>query len=65
MSIFREGGFWLSCRASVEWLSDAGDMAVAYFMAPAPSLFHNAYRNNVSQITGNVPRRFLDPKPFA
>jgi uncharacterized membrane protein YphA (DoxX/SURF4 family) len=39
MSIFREGGFWLSCRASVEWLSDAGDMAVAYFMAHAPKSF--------------------------
>jgi N,N-dimethylformamidase len=34
-------------------------------IAWAGSLFHNAYRNNVSKITGNVPRRFLDPKPFA
>ena len=31
----------------------------------AGSLFHNEYRNNVSQITGNVLRRFLDSKPFA
>jgi len=28
------------------------------------SLFHNAYRNNVSQITLNVVKRFIDPKPF-
>jgi N,N-dimethylformamidase len=28
------------------------------------SLSHNAYRNNVSTITGNVLRRFLDPEPL-
>ena len=28
------------------------------------SLAHNAYDNNVAQITGNVLRRFLDPEPF-
>ena len=29
------------------------------------SLSHNRYDNNVSRITGNVLRRFLDPTPFA
>ena len=29
------------------------------------SLSHNGYANNVSRITGNVLRRFLDPQPFA
>jgi N,N-dimethylformamidase len=28
------------------------------------SLSHNGYQNNVSRITGNVLRRFRDPKPF-
>lgn len=28
------------------------------------SLAHDDYRDNVSQITQNVLRRFLDPKPF-
>ncbi|SFO16550.1 N,N-dimethylformamidase [Variovorax sp. PDC80] len=28
------------------------------------SLSHNGYDNNVSRITGNVLRRFLDPAPF-
>jgi len=29
------------------------------------SLSHNGYDNNVSKITANVLKRFLDPKPFA
>ena len=29
------------------------------------SLSHNGYDNNVSRITGNVLKRFLDPEPFA
>jgi N,N-dimethylformamidase len=33
-------------------------------MAWAGSLFHNEYDNNVSHITENVLRRFLDPTPF-
>jgi N,N-dimethylformamidase len=28
------------------------------------SLSHNGYDNNVSRITGNVLKRFLDPHPF-
>jgi N,N-dimethylformamidase beta subunit-like protein len=28
------------------------------------ALSHNGYDNNVSRLTGNVLRRFLDPKPF-
>ena len=28
------------------------------------SLSHNGYKNNVSRITGNVLRRFLDPAPL-
>ncbi len=28
------------------------------------SLAHNNYKNNVSKITGNVLRRFMDPKPL-
>jgi len=34
-------------------------------IAWAGSLSHNRYRNNVSQITGNVLRRFLDPEAFS
>lgn len=30
----------------------------------AASLAHNGYDNNVSRITGNVLRRFIDPQPF-
>jgi N,N-dimethylformamidase len=33
-------------------------------IAWAGSLSHNNYQNNVSLITGNVVRRFLDEKPF-
>jgi len=29
------------------------------------SLAHNGYDNNVSRMTGNVLRRFVDPAPFA
>jgi N,N-dimethylformamidase len=28
------------------------------------SLSWNGYDNNVSRLTGNVLRRFLDPRPF-
>jgi N,N-dimethylformamidase len=28
------------------------------------ALSHNAYDNNVSRLTGNVLRRFIDPRPF-
>jgi len=31
----------------------------------AASLAHENYQNNVSHITANVLRRFLDPQPFA
>ena len=30
----------------------------------AGSLAHNGYNNNISRITENVVRRFLDPKPL-
>jgi len=30
----------------------------------AASLCHNGYDNNVARITGNVLRRFVDPRPF-
>jgi N,N-dimethylformamidase len=30
----------------------------------AASLAHNGYDNNVSRMTGNVLRRFLDPQPL-
>jgi N,N-dimethylformamidase len=33
-------------------------------IAWASSLAHNGYENNVARITGNVLRRFLEPKPF-
>jgi len=33
-------------------------------IAWAGSLSHDDYRNNVSRITGNVVKRFLDPAPF-
>ena len=34
-------------------------------IAWAGSLAHDGYRNDVSRITRNVLRRFLDPAPFA
>lgn len=40
----------LFCTSSIAWCG---------------SLSHNGYENNVSKITGNVLRRFLDPTPFA
>ncbi len=33
-------------------------------IAWAGSLWHRGYDNNVSRITGNVLRRFKDPKPL-
>ena len=33
-------------------------------IAWAGALAHNGYDNNVARITGNVVRRFIDPKPF-
>ena len=33
-------------------------------IAWAGALSHNGYQNNVSRITENVIRRFLDPAPF-
>ena len=33
-------------------------------IAWAGSLSHNSYNNNVSKITGNVLKRFLDAAPF-
>jgi N,N-dimethylformamidase len=33
-------------------------------IAWAGSLSHNNYQNNVSRITSNVLKRFLDEKPF-
>jgi N,N-dimethylformamidase len=33
-------------------------------IAWAGSLAHNSYDNDVSRITRNVVRRFLDPEPF-
>jgi N,N-dimethylformamidase len=30
----------------------------------AGALAHNGYDNNVSRITANVVKRFIDPKPF-
>jgi N,N-dimethylformamidase len=33
-------------------------------IAWAGALAHNGYDNNVSRLTENVVRRFLDPRPF-
>jgi len=33
-------------------------------MAWVCALSHAGYRNDVSQVTGNVLRRFLDDRPF-
>jgi N,N-dimethylformamidase len=46
-------------------IPDGGAVFSVGSMAWAGSLSHNGYQNNVSRITGNVLRRFLDPKPFA
>jgi N,N-dimethylformamidase len=45
-------------------MPDGGAVFSVGSIAWAGSLFHNKYQNNVSQITGNVLRRFLDPEPF-
>ncbi len=41
-----------------------GAVFSASSIAWAGSLSHNNYENNVSQITENVLKRFVDPKPF-
>lgn len=43
---------------------NGGAVWSASSIAWAGSLSHNKYNNNVSRITNNVLRRFIDPKPF-
>jgi N,N-dimethylformamidase len=44
--------------------SAGGALFATSSIAWCGSLSHNGYQNNVSRITENVLRRFLDPKPF-
>ncbi len=46
-------------------MPDGGAVFSVGSMAWAGSLSHNRYQNNVSRITDNVLRRFLDPAPLA
>jgi N,N-dimethylformamidase len=43
---------------------DGGGVFSAGSIAWCGSLAHNGYDNNVSLMTGNVLRRFLDPRPL-
>ena len=43
---------------------DGGAVFSSSSIAWAGSLSHNDYDNNVSKITENVLKRFLDPTPF-
>jgi len=43
---------------------NGGAVWAASSIAWAGSLSHNNYNNNVARITGNVLKRFVDPKPF-
>jgi len=43
---------------------NGGAVWSASSIAWAGSLSHNNYNNNVARITGNVLKRFVDPKPF-
>jgi N,N-dimethylformamidase len=53
-------------RADIAFFETAAGGAVfsTGSIAWSCALSHNGYDNNVSRITGNVLRRFLDPKPF-
>jgi N,N-dimethylformamidase len=53
-------------HADIVFFEVAGGGAVfsTSSIAWAGSLAHEGYKNNVSRITENVVRRFLDPKPF-
>jgi N,N-dimethylformamidase len=44
---------------------DGGAVFSTGSIAWASSLAHNGYDNNVARITGNVLKRFIDPKPIA
>jgi len=54
-------------RADMVFFETLGGGAVwsTSSIAWSGSLSHDGYKNNVSRITDNVLRRFLDPKPFA
>ena len=43
---------------------DGGGVFSVSSISYAGSLAHNGYNNNISRITENVLRRFLDPKPL-
>jgi N,N-dimethylformamidase len=43
---------------------DGGAVFSSSSIAWAGALAHNGYQNNVSRLTENVIRRFLDPTPF-
>lgn len=54
------------CRGDITYFRTRGDGAVfsVSSISWCGSLPHNEYDNNVSRITGNVLRRFLDPAPL-
>jgi N,N-dimethylformamidase len=60
------GGEHPYVRADMVFYETAAGGAVfsSSSIAWAGSLSHNNYDNNVSRITGNVLKRFLDAKPF-
>ncbi len=55
---------WIRCDMVFFETPKGGAVFSTSSIAWAGSLSHNEYQNNVSRITENVVRRFLDPKPF-
>jgi len=55
---------WIRCDMVFFETPGGGAVFSTSSIAWSGSLCHNAYENNVSRITENVVRRFLDPKEF-
>ncbi len=60
------GGAWPAVRADIVFFETPRGGAVfsTGSIAYLGSLAHDGYANNISQLTGNVVRRFIDPTPF-
>lgn len=61
-----DGRFSSAVRADMVFFEHPGGGAVfaTGSIAYVGALSHQGYRNNISRLTGNVLRRFLDTKPF-
>jgi N,N-dimethylformamidase len=60
------GGVWPAVRADIVFFEMPGGGAVfsTGSIAYIGSLPYNNYANNIARLTGNVVRRFIDPRPF-